>query len=115
MKLVRRGLSIQVEALLIFILIFILVSSLAILLAINVKSSYTTLIRVDTVEQHDYIVQGKEPNIDFVSLQDTPYNEEVKILRLKYHTTIRHLFDSDHVVDEWLGAVGIRNYPKLVR
>ena len=87
----------------------------SLLLILNVKWDYATLIRIESEDQHNYIVNGKVPNIDFVSLRDTPYAEEVKILKVKYCPTIDHLFNSEYTIDEWLGAIGIRSYPELLR
>ena len=87
----------------------------ACLMALNVKTGYTTLIRIESQEQYEYIISGDEPTIAFVSLRDTPYADEVKILKVNYHTTAECLFDSTRVVDDWLGNVGIRSYPELVR
>lgn len=95
--------------------IILLIFVSACLMALNVKSGYTTLIRIDNQEQYEYIIKGKEPIINFVSLRDTPYAEEVKILKIRYHTTTKHLFSSSKVVSEWLGEIGVRHYPELVR
>ncbi len=94
----------------VFLSAFVLIG----LLVLNVKSSYTTLIRIENQEQYDSIIRGKEPIIDFVSLRDTPFANEVKILKIKFHTTIEHFFDSSKVVSDWLGEIGIRDYPELV-
>ena len=88
---------------------------LATTLTLAVKWEYATLIRIDTEEQHEYIVSGHEPNITFISLRDTSLGNNVKILKVRYHTTVEHLFDSDQTIDGWLGDIGIRNYPVLRR
>lgn len=86
------------------------------LMALNVKTSYTTLVRIETQEQYEYVISGLDPNIDFVSFRDTPYNDKVKILKVKYHTTTEYLFnESGQVVADWLGNAGMRSYPELVR
>jgi len=97
------------------ILVFVFIFALASLCALNIKSSYTTLIRIETEEQYQQIISGNEPAITFVSLRDTPYANEVKILKVKYHTTIKYFWNSGQMISEWLGNIGIRNYPELVR
>ncbi len=95
--------------------IFTCMLILAVILALTVKTEYTTLIRIDTEKQYNYIIRGEEPYITFISLRDTPYDDEIKILKVKYHTSTEHLFDSTRIIGEWLGNTGIRNYPELVR
>lgn len=97
------------------VLAFVFLFALASVIALTTKSSYTTLIRIETEEQYQEIISGDEPIITFVSLRDTPYAEEVKILKVKYHTTLEHFWHSGAVIDDWLGEMGIRNYPELVR
>ena len=90
----------------------------AILVTLNVPSSYTTLIRIKTQEQYTYIIAGKEPIIEFDSLKDTPYGDEVKILKIKYRVTPEHLWRSGSgkiIVDEWLSNTGIISYPEFVK
>lgn len=83
----------------------------ATILTITIPNSYTTLIKIETNRQHEYIVQGDEPIITFVSLQDTPLGNEIKILKVKYLLTLNHLFENaDNIVGSWLENGSIINY-----
>lgn len=99
----------------IIILAVVAILLLSVILTLNVRMDYTTVVRVESVEQHTYLVQGREPEIRFVSLRDTPFGDEVKILKVRYHTTIDCLFNSKGFLEEWLAGGGMRNYPEFIR
>ena len=77
---------------------------------------------LDTADQYNQVVKGQEPYILFDSLRDTPFNDQIKILRVKVHSvTVIDMFTNNNDMDArnrfvgaWLGAIGIRNYPELV-
>ena len=103
------------------IVVFGFVFGLAIILTLTVKTGYTTVIRVNTEADYEYVIAGDEPLITFVSLRDAPYDgDAVKILKVKYKVSWENMmrdgvFHSGDTVGKWLGDGNIRSYPELVR
>ena len=100
------------------ILIIALGAGFGMLLGLNVKTGYSTLIRIDNDIQCQAVVNGQEPDIVFESLRDTPFGDNIKILKVNFHITTddMNLFvnNGDDHVGGWLDSIGIRNYPGLV-
>ncbi len=100
------------QALISMLLLVILVVGI-VLVHYNFPFEYRILISADN-NTFKYLIEEQKPYITVISLQDTPYADNIKMLKVRAHA----VWGEDNTpyygaVIRWLNSLNIRNYPSF--
>jgi hypothetical protein len=88
------------------------IALLAVLLTYNAKEDESIPVRIDSPNQITLLKQGRTPDITFVSLQPTPFANDIYNLTVATHYSWGdgNINLGKHITN-WLDKIGITSYP----
>lgn len=99
---------------LVVILVISVIVGFAFFATYNFNSLESITIRLDSDLQKSQLINGRIPDIKFYSLQDTPYGNNIKILRVLTHYSWGEGYHTiTDKLSNWLNIFGITNYSKF--
>jgi len=82
-------------------------------LTFNVRMQHSITISIENDTQILLLIKGHEPETTFESIQDTPYGDNIKILKVNTH----HIWGGTRGLNEqlssWLSSLNITSYPEF--
>ncbi len=94
-------------------LVLIVIVGFAIGMTFNVRTGHSITISLENDTQKQLLIEGRAPDTTFVSLQDTPYGDNIKILRVKSH----HVWGGENRVSDelskWLDTIQVTSYTRF--
>ena len=88
-----------------------LITLFAVAMTFNVKSEASIVISLNSKSQLYALMEGREPDTTFVSIQNTPFAPNIKILRVKTHFVWGGESNMHDQLSLWLDDLGITSYP----
>ena len=86
----------------------------AIIMTYNIKDGQLITISLDNQEQLMQLTKGHPPDTSFVSVQDTPFGDNIKILRVDTHFAWGEGYSVlDKQIEAWLDSIGVKYYDKF--
>ena len=79
----------------------------------HVGSEREILISITSPNEIGLIENGREPDITFLKLADTPYGEDIKLLKVSTHFVWDGQSNIYNHIAEWLSSIEVESYPDL--